>query len=395
MSVSACAFAGYGDVMSSKCPYAAKCGGCDYQGIEYSKQLELKWEELHALLKQYCKPEKVIGMNNPNGYRCKVTASYTYLKNGSYISGVYEKGSHRIVKIDDCMITDKKAGEIILTIRNLLKSFKIKTYNEDTGFGLLRHVQVRVGRFTGQIMVILVVSNPTFPSKNNFVKALRKEHPEITTVVLNINDKHTGMVLGERNITIYGKGFIEDELCGMRFKISPGSFYQVNPVQTQILYNLAMEYADIGSDEVVLDAYSGTGTIGCIASKYAKRVIEVELNKQAVRDAIDNIKKNNISNVRVYADDATRFIAKMAQDKEKVDVIMMDPPRSGSTPEFIDSVARLSPSRVVYVSCGPESLARDLGLFKKKGYVARKIQPVDMFGYTKHVETVVLMTRTK
>ncbi len=379
--------------MSTKCPYAAKCGGCDYQGIEYDKQLELKQRELQSLLGKYCKVDKIIGMENPVRYRCKVTASYTYLKNGTYISGVYEKDSHRIVKIDDCMITDKVANEIIVTIRNLLKSFKIKTYNEDTGFGLLRHVQIRVGRFSGQIMVILVVSNPTFPSKNNFVKVLREKHPEITTVVLNVNNKHTGMVLGERNIPIYGKGYIEDELCGLRFKISPGSFYQVNPVQTQILYNKAMEYAALQSSDIVLDAYSGTGTIGCIASKSAGRVIEVELNKQAVKDAIDNIKRNSISNIRVYANDATKFICKMAEEEKKTDVVIMDPPRSGSTPEFIDAVAKMGPSRVVYISCGPQSLARDLKLFVKKGYSVCKIQPVDMFGFTSHVETVVLIQR--
>lgn len=383
------------DIASVKCKYANKCGGCDYQGVEYSRQLEEKYRKLKELLGKYCKIEPIIGMKDPVHYRCKVTGTYAYLKSGKNICGVYEKGTHRVIDIEDCLITDERANAILRTICDMLKSFKIRTYNEDTGFGLLRHVQIRVGKVTGQIMVVLVISNPTFPSKRNFVKVLCDKHQEISTVVLNINDKRTSMVLGERNIVVYGKGYIEDELCGMRFKISPNSFYQVNPVQTEVLYSIAMEYAKLTGTEYVLDAYSGTGTIGLIASKDAKEVVSVELNGDAVKDAIENSKKNGIGNVRFVKADATQYIGQLCAAKQHIDVVFMDPPRSGSTKEFINAVASLGVERVVYVSCGPDSLARDLDAFVKKGYKVEKIQPVDMFGFTSHVETVVLMSKVK
>ena len=383
----------------TKCPCAKKCGGCDYQGIEYGAQLKKKTEYMKSLLGSFGKVNDIIGMDNPMHYRCKVTATYAFLKNGKYISGVYEKGTHRVVAVDNCDITDEKANAIAISIRDLLKSFKIKTYNEDTGYGLLRHVQIRIGKNTGQILVILVCSSPTFPGKNNFVKVLREMHPEITSIVLNVNNKHTSMVVGDRNITMYGRGYIEDELCGLRFRISPGSFYQVNPVQTRILYDIAMEFASLTGKETVLDTYCGTGTIGLIASKKAGNVIGVELNGDAVKDAITNARANGIKNARFYQDDATKFMEKVAakqlngKEAIKPDCIIMDPPRSGSTPRFIEAVVKLAPSRVVYVSCGPESLARDLALFEKKGYKVTKIQPVDMFPLTEHVETVCLLSR--
>ena len=378
---------------NTKCKYAAKCGGCDLQGLEYSRQLDRKNKYMRENFARFGKVLPIIGMENPLAYRCKATATFSFLKSGQYISGVYEKNSHRVVNVDNCMIVDERANAIILTIRSLLKSFKIKTYNEDTGYGLLRHVQIRVGKNTGQILVSLVCSNPTFPGKNNFVKALREKHPDITSIVLNINDKKTSMVMGSRNIVLYGKGYIEDELCGLRFRISPTAFYQVNPVQTKTLYEKAIEYAGLTGEETVFDAYCGTGTIGLIASKQAKNVISVELNSDAVKDAIANAKINGIRNVRFYQGDATRFMVDMAADKAKVDVVFMDPPRTGSTKEFINAVNSLNPKRVVYVSCGPESLVKDLEQFRKKGYSITKIQPIDCFPYTEHIESCVLLSR--
>ena len=274
-----------------------------------------------------------------------------------------------------------------------MKSFKIKTYDEDTGYGLLRHVLVRVGYRTGQVMVVLVLGSPIMPSKNNFVKALRKEHPEITTVVVNVNDKRTSMILGDKEQVIYGPGYIEDELCGLTFKISPKSFYQVNPEQTQKLYRTAIAYADLNGKETVLDAYCGTGTIGMIAAAKAGRVIGVELNKDAVRDAIAGAKKNHISNIRFYQADAGEFMVKLAEAGERVDVVLMDPPRSGSNEKFLASVVKLKPERVVYISCNPETLARDLKYLCGKGYRMVKGKAYDMFPFTSHVETVVLLQR--
>ena len=375
------------------CSVAKKCGGCQYQGVSYQEQLKKKQKMEEDLFKKFCKVELIIGMKNPCNYRNKVQSVFGRDRKGNVISGTYEANSHRIVPVEDCMIEDKKAQEIIRTVRKLLPSFKIKTYNEDSGYGLLRHVMVRRGFKSGEIMVILVLGSPILPSKNNFVKALRKEHPEISTVVLNVNDKKTSMVLGDREITLYGKGFIRDELCGCTFRISPKSFYQVNPVQTEILYQTAIEYAQLTGKETVIDAYCGIGTISLIAAKHAKKVIGVELNGDAVKDAKINAKENNITTAEFYKCDAGEFMVKMAENGQKADVVFMDPPRSGSDEKFMSSVVKLSPKRVVYVSCGPDTLARDLKYFEKHGYKVKKIQPVDMFPYTEHCETVCLLTK--
>lgn len=330
-------------------------------------------------------------MEDPYYYRNKVHAAFGRDRKGNIISGIYEERSHHIVSVDDCMIEDKKSQEIIRTIRGMLKSFKIKTYDEDTGYGLLRHVLVRRGFSTGEIMVVLVTVSPIFPSKNNFVKALRKEHPEITTVVLNVNDRQTSMVLGERNIVLYGPGFIKDRLMGLTFRISPSSFYQVNPVQTEVLYGKAMEFAGMTGKERVVDAYCGTGTIGIIASRNARDVIGVELNRDAIRDARMNARENKIRNVRFVPGDAGWFMEGMAAEGEKVDVVLMDPPRAGSDRKFLHSLLTLSPDKIVYVSCNPETLARDLAYLTKRDYQVKKIQPVDMFPVTDSIETVVLL----
>ena len=268
------------------CQYAKKCGGCDYQGLSYEKQLKEKQEYVRKNVGEFCKVLPIIGMEHPYHYRNKVHAVFDIAKGGSVISGVYKAGTHDVVNIDSCRIEDETADAIIHDIRGLLRSFKIKTYDEDTGYGLLRHVLVRRGFHSGEVMVVLVLGSPILPSKNNFVKALRKLHPEITTVVLNVNDKKTSMVLGEKETVIYGKGYIEDTLCGCTFRISPKSFYQVNPVQTEILYTKAIEYAGLTGKERIVDAYCGIGTIGLIAASKAKEVISVELNRDAVSDAV-------------------------------------------------------------------------------------------------------------
>lgn len=242
-------------------------------------------------------------------------------------------------------------------------------------------------------MVVLVTASPVFPSKNNFVKALRKLHPEITTIVANVNDRNTSMILGDKQQVLYGKGYIEDVLCGKHFRISPKSFYQVNPVQTEILYNKAMEYAELTGKETVIDAYSGIGTIGMVASDKAKQVISVELNGEAVRDAIANARMNKIKNIRFYREDAGRFMVKMAAAGQKADVVFMDPPRAGSDRKFLDSLLRLKPRKVVYISCNPETLKRDLGYLTGNGYRVKKIQPVDMFPMTEEIENVCLLSR--
>ena len=376
-----------------RCPVYKKCGGCDFQGVPYEEQLKIKETQVRQLLAPFCKVHPIAGMKNPYHYRNKVHAVFSHDKKGNAVSGVYQKGTHIVVQVERCMIEDEKADEIIGSIRGLLKSFKIRTYDEDTGYGLLRHVLVRRGFASGEILVVLVTASPVFPSKNNFVKALRKLHPEITTIVQNVNGRGTSMVLGNQEKTLYGKGYIEDILCGYTFRISPKSFYQVNPAQTEILYKKAIKLAGLTGKELVLDAYCGIGTIGLIASRGAGQVIGVELNRDAVRDAVANAKRNQVKNVRFYCADAGKFMVDMAADGIKADVVFMDPPRSGSDVTFLDCLAKMAPKRVVYISCEPESLARDLKYLKKKGYQAEGAWPVDMFGWTGCVETVVMLSR--
>lgn len=376
----------------SICPVMNQCGGCQLLDMEYAEQLKFKQKQVEELLKGLCPVKPIIGMKNPFHYRNKVHAVFDRDKRGNIISGIYEENTHHVVPVEKCLLEDQKADEIIGTIRGMLKSFKIKTYDEDTGFGLLRHVLIRRGFSTGEIMVVLVTASPVFPSKNNFVKALREKHPEITTIVQNINGRGTSMVLGDKEHVLYGKGYIVDELCGCRFRISSKSFYQVNSVQTEVLYEKALSLAGLTGQELVVDAYCGIGTIGIIASKTAGKVIGVELNQDAVRDAVSNAKMNGIENIRFYCNDAGRFLVNMAEQGEKADVVIMDPPRSGSTEEFMDAVGRLGAGKVVYVSCNPETLARDVRYMKKLGYRAVEAWPVDMFGGTVHVEVVIQMT---
>ena len=371
---------------------AKKCGGCDYQGISYEEQLKKKENSVRKLMKEFGEIRPIIGADDPYHYRNKVHAVFSRKRNGEIVSGIYQEGTHKVVPVDACQIENEKADEIIVSVRKLLKSFKVKVYDEDTGYGLLRHVLVRTGYMTGQIMVVLVVSSPIFPSKNHFVKALRAQHPEISTVVLNVNDRKTSMVLGPRNITLYGKGYIEDRLCGCMFRISPTSFYQINPVQTEKLYKTAMMLARLNKRNVVVDAYCGIGTIGMVAAKTVKEVIGVELNVEAVRDAQSNARRNNMKNIRFVQGDAGVFLEGMADREEAVDVVFMDPPRSGSSPEFLKSLLVIRPKKIVYISCEPETQARDLKTLKKD-YKVEAIQPVDMFPFTEKCETVVLLTR--
>ena len=377
----------------SLCPHFKTCGGCQYLDMPYEKQLEHKKKEVSDLLRPFCKVEEIIGMDDPFHYRNKVHAVMARDRKGHIISGVYKEGTHTVLPVETCLIENKKADEIIGTIRELLPSFKMKVFDEDTGYGFLRHVLVRTAHATGEIMVVLITASPVFPSKNNFVKALRKIHPEITTVVQNVNGRDTSMVLGEKEHVLYGPGFIVDVLCGKKFRISSKSFYQINPVQTEKLYNLAIEAAGLTGKETVVDAYCGIGTIGIVAASAAKEVIGVELNRDAVRDAVTNAKVNGEKNIRFYNNDAGKFMVQMASQNAHADVVFMDPPRSGSTEEFMDAVAILNPDRVVYVSCNPETLARDLAYFKKKGYRAEKAWAVDQFPMTGHCETVVLLSK--
>ncbi|OUO73559.1 23S rRNA (uracil(1939)-C(5))-methyltransferase RlmD [Anaeromassilibacillus sp. An250] len=376
------------------CPLYRKCGGCQLQNMSYQRQLHWKQELVERLLGRFHRVNPIIGMEHPYHYRNKVQAAFALDRRKQIVSGVYQASTHRVVPVESCMIEDETADRIVGTIRKLMKDFKMEPYNEDTGRGLVRHVLVKRGFVSGQVMVVMVTVSPILPAKNNFVKALRKAHPEITTILQNVNNRATSMVLGESEKVLYGPGYIEESLCGCVFRISAKSFYQINPVQTEVLYNKAIELAGFTGKETVVDAYCGTGTIGLIAAKRgAGHVTGVELNQDAVRDAISNAKRNGIKNVYFYNADAGEFLSAMADEGETVDVVLMDPPRAGSDEQFLTSLAGLAPKKIVYISCNPETLQRDLQFLVRAGYHVQEIQPVDMFPHTNHVETVVLLSK--
>lgn len=385
-----------GNRKNSLCPVAKKCGGCQFVDMPYKEQLKRKQRQAEQLLKAFGKVMPIIGMEEPAHYRNKVHAVFDFQKGRGIVSGIYQEKSHRVVPVEGCLLEDEKADAIIRSVRELAKSFKYKAYDEDSGYGLLRHVLIRVGHVTGEIMVVLVLGSPILPSKNHFLKELCKLYPEITTILINVNSKRTSMVLGEKEQVIYGKGYIEDELCGRRFRISAKSFYQVNSIQTETLYQKALSYAALTGRETVVDAYCGIGTIALAAAGQAKKVIGVELNQDAVRDAVTNAKINQIKNADFYLNDAGRFLTQMAEAGEQVDVVFLDPPRSGSTEEFLDALLRINPKRVVYISCEPETLARDLKyLTGKSDYRVQEITPVDMFPFTENIEAVCVLSKRK
>ncbi|MBE6720381.1 MAG: 23S rRNA (uracil(1939)-C(5))-methyltransferase RlmD [Ruminococcaceae bacterium] len=376
------------------CKYYKKCSGCQLQNLEYDEQLRYKQKQANTLLSKYGRVEKIVPMKNPLHYRNKVQKMFFYdFKKKKLVSGIYQSTTHRVVPAKHCMIEDEAAQDIANSITKLLVSFKIKAFDERTGRGTVRHVLVRTGFTSGEIMVVLVTATPSFPSKANFVKALLYEQPEITTVVHNVNPDGMNLTLGLRSEVLFGKGYIEDELCGCIFRISPASFYQVNPVQTENLYAAAVDCAELTGCEKLLDAYCGTGTIGIIAAKSAGSVFGVELNPDAVRDAVKNAERNNVKNIRFECGDAGDYITEFSSAGEKFDVVMMDPPRAGATVRFLKSLCKMKPKRIVYISCNPKTLARDLNFLTTHGYRTQKIQPFDMFPYTKHIETVVSLVK--
>lgn len=363
--------------------------------VPYEEQIARKQDFAQECLGRFGKVEPVIRMKNPDHYRNKANSTFGYDRRGRSVCGVYRERSHEIVPVKECLLETKAADRIIQTVYELLPSFKIRPYDEDRGTGLLRHVQIRTARTTGEVMVTLVCASPVFPSRNNFVRELRRLHPEITTIVMNINDRHTSAVLGNRETVLYGKGYIEDVLCKKRFRISSRSFYQINSIQTEKLYNIAIDCAGLSGKERILDVYCGIGTIGIIASDKCREVLSTEVNAEAVKDAGINAKMNHADNVRVYESDAGAFMTDLAEAGEQVDVLFMDPPRAGADETFLESTCRLMPRKIVYISCNPVTLSDNLEYLTAKGYKVMKIVPVDMFPYTEHIETVCCLYREK
>ena len=367
-----------------------------FADLPYDKQIQEKTKRLNELLGKYGKVEEIRRMEEPLHYRFKVHAAFGRDGRGRILCGAYKEGTHKIIPVEDSPIEDTACAAVVRTVYRLVRSFRIKVYDEDLRTGLLRHVVVRRGYATGEILVVLVTAENVFPSVKGFVRELIKAHPEIRTVVQNVNAAKTSRILGERERVIYGPGYIEDSVCGCTFRISASSFYQVNPLQTDILYRTAVMLAGFKDGETVLDTYCGTGTIGIVSAKLSDKKIKitgVERNGAAVADARDNAKRNGIRNISFVKADSSDFMEHMASKGEAPDVLLMDPPREGCDKRFLAAAASLAPSRAVYISCNPETLARDMSFFAKNGYKVLRICPVDMFPFTEHVETVVLLSR--
>lgn len=376
------------------CPLSAKhCGGCPLLATPYTRQLQDKQAKVESLLGKFGTVLPIIGQVDPWHYRNKAVASFANGARNKLVCGTYMAGSHRVLPAVNCLLQAEVLNKTITAANAAANACHYTAFDEDRGTGLVRHILVRSAHATGQVMAVLVTGQAVLPGARNFAVALRKNAPWVTTVVQNYNPRQTSTVLGVAEKLIYGPGRILDTLCGLQFAISPRSFYQVNSVQTELLYKKALQFACLTGSETVLDAYCGIGTIGLCAAAQAGEVIGVERNPDAVRDAIANARRNKISNASFQCADATEWMRTAAAQGQRPDVAFLDPPREGSTPEFITALTRLKPDRIVYISCNPETLARDLTIFTQKSYRPKKIQPVDMFPHTDHVESVVLMSR--
>ena len=373
--------------MSKTCPVYEKCGGCRYLHLSYDEQLSIKENDLMNLYgKKKVKP--IIGMKNPYHYRHKVYTSFTQDKKGSVKAGLFEEESHHVIPTNNCLIQDEHANHIIQTIVDWANAYHIQAYDEDNRKGILRHVYIRTSHYFKEVLVTIVIGSKELPKAKVLISTLTKTYPEIKTIILNYNHHSTSQVLSNKERVLYGNGTIQDQLLGYTFLIGSQSFYQVNPIQTEILYQIAIEHAQIKKDDIVLDACCGLGTISICASKHAKHVVGVEYSKQAIALAKQNARQNHIKNVSFYAMDIEEFLKGV---NEHFDVVILDPPRSGLSRESIRQLERLKPSRIVYISCYPETQKRDCE--QLKNYTIQSVTPVDLFPWSKHVETIVKLSQ--
>ena len=373
--------------------YEKKCGGCPLLALPYREQLAQKQARLQELLGGFAPVKAVQGMAEPLYYRNKAIASFA-TQRGKLVCGLYAEGTHRVLPGADCLLQEEILNKTLAAVLDAARACRWTAYDEDRGTGLLRHTVLR-SSCSGKVLVTLVTPGPDLPGSKNFCTALRKKAPWVVSIVQNINPTRSSAVLGNREKTLYGPGFVLDTLCGTQFAISSRSFYQVNRTQTEVLYKKALDLAKLTGRETVIDAYCGIGTIGLCAAPLAKQVIGVERNPAAVKDAAANARRNKIANARFVCADATEWMVAAAGEGLHPDVVFLDPPRAGSTPECIAAVNKMKPRRVVYVSCDPETLARDVAAFTRLGWRAAKFCPVDLFPQTKHVETVVLLSHKK
>lgn len=378
-----------------KCKYYESCGGCNLMHLCYAQQLIYKQEKVKNLLHKFAhldfEVSPTIGMENPYNYRNKIQVPVGKDKKGNIITGFFEENTHKIVSNDNCLVQDERASEVIKAFKSLMEKYHIEPYDEDKRTGLIRHLIIKTSLHYKQVMVVIVTAVDEFKGRKNLALELIKKCPLVTTVVQNYNPRKTNVILGEKERILYGTGKIKDSIFDLTFLISSKSFYQTNPYQVEKLYQKAVELANLTKEDVVLDAYSGTGTIGLCASKYVKEVTLVELVKEAYLDGLKNKEFNKITNANFINEDCTNYMLKNKEEKH-FDVIFLDPPRKGSTVEFLSALKEIKPSRVVYVSCNPVTLARDLTYLLDQ-YEVKAVVPVDMFPHTSHVETIVLLSR--
>ncbi len=378
------------------CTTYQRCGGCNLRHMKYKETLELKKNMVQNLVDKSLKTKLIvkdtIGMEKPYHYRNKAQYPVGYNKNGEMVTGVYAKRSHEIIEINACGIQMPISEQIAKFILQWIKENGISAYNEKTGNGQLRHIIVKIGLHTGEVMCILVTNEKDLPNETKLVEALKQKFPEIKTIVKNINNKNTNVIMGKENYILYGNGYIQDKLGDFTFTISPLSFYQINPIQTEKLYHLAIEKANLEKKDIVLDLYCGIGTIGTFASPQVKQVYGIEVVEQAIKDAKENAKINQIQNMQFYCGEVEEILEKVLQKENMVpNVVFVDPPRKGLDEVTIQNIRKLKPKRLIYISCNPATLMRDLKQLEEE-YDIRELQPVDMFPFTSHIETVTLLT---
>ena len=385
------------------CAVYEKCGGCQLLHISYEKQLELKGRFVRDALERLGHLDlsdaeffDTLGMENPSRYRNKMVFPIGKKADGRITGGFYAAKSHNIIALSDCFLGDKFASDCLAAVIRYIKESKVEPYDEKTHKGAIRRLFVRTGERSGEAMAVISANAKELPDEKKLINALlgvKSDKFKLTSIILNINTEKNNLVLGDKNRTLYGNATISDTLCGLKFDISPNSFYQVNPVQTERLYQTAVDFAELSGSETALDLYCGIGTISLCAAKKAARVIGAEIVPQAIVNAKENAKRNNIKNAEFYTGSAEDISEKLLAEGFGPDVVFLDPPRKGSDEKTLDAILSMAPEKIVYISCNPATLARDLAHLTAGGYALKKVQPVDMFPHTTHVETVVMLKK--
>ncbi len=386
--------------VESRCTVADKCGGCKIMHIDYNEQLNIKATVINDSLKRLAgvsdyKFLGVIGMENPYEYRNKLIFPFSTDKENNPTCGFFAERSHRVIPLNRCFLGDDLHETVLDTVLDHVKKYNISVYDEEKHSGVLRRVFIRQGFHTKEAMVVISVNSTSFKKQKELAKTFMEKDSRIASVILNVNTKKTNLVLGEENITIAGKDRISDYLCGFLYEISPHSFFQVNPIQTEKLYNTAIEFAELKETDRVLDVYCGIGTISLLCSKYAKEVVGVEIVPEAIEDAKKNAVINNVDNAEFFCGPAEKIVPKLLKGGKKPDVVILDPPRKGSDEVTLEAIIQASPEKIVYVSCNPSTLARDVKFLTKRGYKLTKVKGTDMFPHSFHIETVVLLSQLK